>query len=103
MGQRDESDDVDAEKAIEDAQKLYNAGKSNIWKCWTNFNIFNEGEGRMGTDESEFISIFATRSYAHIRRVNIEYEELQKHSLKKAIESEFSGPVQEALMAICKS
>jgi hypothetical protein len=57
----------------------------------------------MGTDESEFMSIFTTRSYAHIRRVNIEYEELRKHSLKKAIESEFSGPVQEALMAICKS
>ena len=30
MGQRDESDSVDAEKAIEDAQKLYKAGKSNI-------------------------------------------------------------------------
>ena len=65
--------------------------------------MFNEGEGCMGTDESEFISIFATRSYAHIRRISIEYEELQKHSLKKAVESEFSGPIQEALMAICKS
>jgi len=74
------SSPVTEEKAKEDAQKLYRAG-----------------EGKLGTDEKVFITIFSKRSWKHIRRVSEEYAKLYSHSLHTAIDKEFNGDLFNAL------
>jgi annexin A7/11 len=71
---------VSAEKAKEDAQKLFRAG-----------------EGTLGTDEKVFIDIFAKRSWKHIRKVAEDYATLYSHSLHTALEKEFNGDLFRAL------
>jgi len=68
------------EKAKEDAQKLYRAG-----------------EGKLGTDEKVFVTIFAKRSWKHIRKVSEEYANLYSHSLHTALSKEFNGDLYNAL------
>jgi len=72
---------VTEEKVKEDAQKLYKAG-----------------EGTLGTDEKVFITIFAKRSWKHIRRVSDEYAKLYSHSLQTALDKEFNGDIYRALI-----
>eukprot|EP01133_Synstelium_polycarpum_P007554 gene7554-8836_t len=61
----------------------------------------NAGEGRLGTDEHVFIDIFTKSSYAHLRELTKVYERNhKKHTLEKAIKSEFSGNLRSGLLAI---
>lgn len=60
--------------AIKDANELYKAG-----------------EGKLGTNESEFIRILCSRSFDHLNMVAHEYSRLSKNSLEKAIQKEMSG------------
>nr|ASV49417.1 annexin 3 [Artemia sinica] len=83
QGSRKEGSSVDEEAAREDAETLYNAG-----------------EGAWGTDESEFIKIMCRSSYAHLQEVQKVYKSLTGNSLKKAIEKEFSGSMEKALVAV---
>lgn len=61
------------------------------------------GEARLGTDESAFNSILATRSWAHLRHVMAEYQSMFGKSLEKAVMSEFSGNAEKVLLGICKN
>lgn len=54
----------------------------------------------MGTDESKFNLILATRSFAQIRLMLHEYEKLTGHALENAIKTEFSGDVETGLLAV---
>jgi len=72
---------VNKEQVTEDIQKLYKAG-----------------EGRLGTNESVFIEIFAERSWKHLRLVAEGYGKSHKHSLETAIKNEFSGDLEKALL-----
>ncbi|KAK2158706.1 hypothetical protein LSH36_165g04011 [Paralvinella palmiformis] len=51
---------IDINQAREDAKALYKAG-----------------EGKMGTDESTFLRIFATRNYYQLRQVFVEYSQVR--------------------------
>ena len=53
-----------------------------------------------GTDESTFNSILCTRSYPQLRCVLSQYQRLSGHPLEQAIRSEFSGDIQNGLLAI---
>jgi len=64
---------------------------------------FQKGEARLGTDESTFNSIISTRSWAHLRQVNVQYIAMYGHSLEKAITSEFSANAEKILLGIRKS
>lgn len=77
---------VDQAKAAQDAKDLYKAG-----------------EGRLGTDESKFNQIMASRSFAHLRAVFAEYSKLSKSDIEKAIKKEFSGDIEDGMLAIVKS
>lgn len=57
----------------------------------------------MGTDESTFNLILATRSFAQIRLMLHEYERITGHQLEKAIQNEFSGDVEAGLLAVGKN
>ncbi|VDQ04536.1 unnamed protein product [Trichobilharzia regenti] len=85
QGNRDESAYVDKNLARRDAEDLYRAG-----------------EQRVGTDESKFIHILVTRSYAHLRAVFDEYTSLGKRNMKDALKSEMHGHTLSALLSIGK-
>jgi len=72
---------VNKDKVEEDSQALYKAG-----------------EGKIGTNESVFIDIFATKSWKHLRQVSEHYGKNHKNSLETAIKKEFSGDLERALL-----
>lgn len=80
---RDESGRIDANSARVDAQELLKAGVA-----------------RFGTDESEFNRILCQRNFEQLKLVCQEYQSLAGHSLEKAIKKEFSGDIEDGLLAI---
>ena len=84
-GTRDDSLDLDIALAKKEAQELYDAG-----------------QGKMGTDEIEFIRILCSRNF---RQLNATFEAYQQNcgtDIEKAIKKEFSGKLEQALLAIGK-
>uniref|UniRef100_A0A146L6U7 Annexin n=1 Tax=Lygus hesperus TaxID=30085 RepID=A0A146L6U7_LYGHE len=77
---------VDQQAAVNDAQQLLRAG-----------------ELRLGTDESTFNAILCSRSYPQLNAVFMEYQRLTGNDFETAIRNEFSGDVQNGLLAIVKS
>lgn len=83
---RQEGVPVDANKAAEDAQQLYQAGVA-----------------KWGTDESTFNAILASQSYDQLRQVFREYVRFANHDIMEAIKKEMSGNFRQALLTIVKS
>uniref|UniRef100_A0A8C7E8A1 Annexin n=1 Tax=Nothoprocta perdicaria TaxID=30464 RepID=A0A8C7E8A1_NOTPE len=77
QGNRDENQTVDYQKAQEDAQRLYQAG-----------------EGKLGTDESCFNMVLASRSFPQLKAT------IANRDLLSSIDREFSGNVERGLKAI---
>lgn len=84
-GNRDESTVTDVNSARADAQLLVNAGT-----------------GRWGTDESEFNRILCTRNFAQLKLIAQEYEKLTGNTLEKDIKKEFSGDVEDGMLAVVR-
>lgn len=84
-GNRDESAITDINTARTDAQLLVSAGA-----------------GRWGTDESEFNRILCTRNFAQLKLIAAEYEKLTGNTLEKDIKKEFSGDVEDGMLAILR-
>ncbi|KAM9308845.1 annexin A13 [Gastrophryne carolinensis] len=80
---RDEGLDIDEHRAGQDAKRLYEAGQD-----------------RWGTDESEFNVILATRNYMQLRATFKAYEILHGKNIEDVIKSETSGNLQKAYMTI---
>ncbi|KAK2170589.1 hypothetical protein NP493_1146g00000 [Ridgeia piscesae] len=82
---RDESEDVDDDKAREDAQEMYDAG-----------------EGQFGTDESTINMVLCSRSFPQLRATFHAYKEIADKDLEDAIEAETSGSLQDGFIAIVR-
>ncbi|KAM6954490.1 annexin A3a [Aplochiton taeniatus] len=85
QGQREESSNVNNEKAKEDAKALYSAGE----KKW-------------GTDEGKFIEVLCQRSIPQLRQTLVEYKNISGKTLQQSIEGEMSGDLENLLVAIVK-
>ena len=62
--------------------------------------LYQAGEKRWGTDESQFNAILASQSYEQLRVVFAEYLKLSKRSVEQVIKSEFSGDIERGLLTI---
>jgi len=82
---RQENEPASLERAQREAKVLYEAG-----------------EGRWGTDESEFNRILCIQSHQQLALTFAEYQKLSKRTMEQVIRSEFSGNVQSGLLAIVK-
>lgn len=83
QGNRDENQNVNHHLAQEDAQRLYQAG-----------------EGRLGTDESCFNMILATRSFPQLKATVEAYSRVANRDLLSSVAREFSGNVESGLKTI---
>ena len=62
--------------------------------------IYNVGEGKMGTDESVFNKYFCTLSPHELAEVSRQYHKISGHTILQAIDKEFSGDSKKALKTI---
>ncbi|KAM4852098.1 annexin A7 isoform 1-T1 [Thomomys bottae] len=85
QGNRDESQSINYQMAQEDAQRLYQAG-----------------EGRLGTNESCFNAILATRSFPQLRATMEAYSRIANRDLISSVSREFSGYAESGWKAILK-
>ncbi|EAA02014.4 AGAP012784-PA, partial [Anopheles gambiae str. PEST] len=83
VGARDAQGTVDADLAVEQAKQLYDAG-----------------EGKLGTDEEVFYKILAHASFDQLEIVFEEYKKLSGQTIEQAMKSELSGELYDALSAI---
>ncbi|KAM4636437.1 annexin A7 isoform 2-T3 [Discoglossus pictus] len=83
QGNRDESQTVNYQQAQQDAQRLYQAG-----------------EGKLGTDESSFNLVLASRSFVQLKAVIEEYSKIAKRDLISTVGREFSGYIEDGLKAV---
>ncbi|CAH8549779.1 unnamed protein product [Heterobilharzia americana] len=80
---RDESKQVDTELARRDAESLYRAG-----------------EQKLGTDESKFIQVLVSRSFAHLRLVFEEYSTIGKKNIEDTLKAEMHGDTLHSFLSI---
>jgi annexin A7/11 len=62
--------------------------------------LYNAGEGKIGTDEAKFVSLIAGFARPHVMKVAELYERKFGKSLAGAIKSEFSGELENALVTL---
>ncbi|CAF0882774.1 unnamed protein product [Brachionus calyciflorus] len=65
--------------------------------------LFDAGEGKLGTDETEFVRILASRSFAQLKATFEEYKKISGKDIEVSIKSETSGDLEDALIAIVQS
>lgn len=56
-----------------------------------------------GTDESTFNMILCQRNYNQLRLVFDEYQRMAGHDIEQAIKGEFSGDIEQGLLAIVRA
>jgi len=74
---------VDASRAAADAEAFYRAG-----------------EGKIGTNEGEYIRIVSTSSYQQLTLIDQAYRTAHKKGLEAAIKSETSGHFKDAMLSL---
>jgi len=86
QAERPGADAFDIDLAKKEAQELYDAG-----------------EGKMGTDEITFVRILCSRSFAQLNETSSHYLKICGKDIEKAIKKEMSGDLERACLAIIKT
>ncbi|KAF5288083.1 hypothetical protein FQR65_LT12133 [Abscondita terminalis] len=82
-GTRDNGDEIDGDRAREQAEELYNAG-----------------EGSWGTEESAFSKILGHENFNQLRQIFEEYKNISGNTIEQALRHEINGDYLKALLAI---
>jgi len=61
--------------------------------------FYRAGEGRLGTNERDYITVVTTNSYEQLRLINDCYRAGHKKGMEEAIKSETSGHFRDAMLA----
>ena len=69
---------------------------------YINHFYFQAGEGQLGTDEAELLSVLATSNNAQLRATFDAYASISDKDIVDAIAAETSGTLQDGYMAISK-
>lgn len=64
--------------------------------------LYQAGEQKWGTDESQFNKILVSRSFPQLRATFEEYKKISKKDIEDVIASEFSGDILSGLKTIGK-
>ncbi|XP_070613026.1 annexin A3 [Erythrolamprus reginae] len=64
--------------------------------------LYSAGEKRLGTDETKFIEILSTSSFAQLKLTFQEYEKLSGHRMEDSVLNETSGDFAQLLLAVVK-
>eukprot|EP00158_Paraphelidium_tribonemae_P002031 Partr_v1_DN25056_c0_g1_i2_m50599 putative annexin A7 len=64
--------------------------------------FYKAGEGKIGTDEAEFMRLLANRQFGHLKRVFAAYAEKHGRTMKKVVEKEFTGMAETTLVAMVR-
>ena len=64
--------------------------------------LFNAGEGKLGTDESCFNRLLSLRSCAQLDATFNEYAKLSGYDIERTIQREMSGDLEKAMLAVVK-
>lgn len=83
QGARDEENGVNHARAMESAQRLFEAG-----------------EGSWGTDEEVFTRMLTHEGFPQLYVIFDEYRKLSGKTIEQAVEAEFSGDLRDAIMTI---
>jgi hypothetical protein len=62
--------------------------------------LYRAGEGKVGTDEANFIRLFTTRSDIALKSLFEAYEAKYGKSISQVIKSEFSGTIERMLLSL---
>ena len=79
-----------SENSIPDESRCYNLA----------LELYKAGEDKIGTNEEIFNKIFTVSSPPEIFSINDHYSTISKYTLREAIESEYSGDAEKALLTI---
>lgn len=63
-------------------------------------DLYNAGEGMVGTDEDVFVNIYAARSFNHLNAIYATYASQYGKTMESVIRSEFSGNIEGLLLDI---
>jgi len=66
-------------------------------------SLYKAGEGKWGTDETEFIKFFNTRSHEHLKQVFDAYLAKYNRTFHEVIKKEFSGDLRDMLIGMIES
>jgi len=62
--------------------------------------LYQQGEGRLGTNERAFIDILTHRSFPHLQLIGQQYANISGHSLESGIAKETSGNFKKAMITL---
>ena len=95
-------------QANKDAQDLYDV--SGVYIIFQFFKTIIEslfliiiynlkaGEGKFGTDDSEFVRILCSRSFPHLNAIFSAYSRISSKDIEKAIKKEMSGDLEKGFL-----
>ncbi len=58
------------------------------------------GEGKLGTDDSEFVRILCSRSFSHLNAIFSAYSRISSKDIEKAIKKEMSGDLEKGFLKL---
>ena len=53
--------------------------------------LYRAGEGKLGTDEDEFIRVLCSKSFPELTAIFAVYKDISKHDFEYALRREMSG------------